>query len=120
VLLIAYLGYLDAQRKAQADKVEMVVQYNIENCSEEFPLFVVIENNSSRIVNSIDFDITVRRKGYSKDLSGWLDYETDKIIEPGKIYGICWKYNLRSEFKQYNNPDNLEFEIGYKYVRFQK
>ena len=118
-LLIGYLFLQDARERAQADKVEMVVKYDTKACSEDFPLAVVIRNNSDRTVNSIDFDITIRRKGYSKDLSDWMiDYESDKIIKPGDAHGSCWRYKLRSEYERYNNPKNLEFEIGYKSVRF--
>lgn len=98
----------------------MSVKYNLESCPTEFPLSVLIKNNSSRTVDSIDFDIKVRRKRYSNDLADWIDYESDKIIEPGDIFASCWKYKLRPEYEMYNNPDDLDFEVEYKYVRFQE
>lgn len=123
VLFLLFLGYLwfeDKQRQAEEDKVEMTVRYDLDECPEDFPLFVKILNNSDRTINSVDFDIRITRKGYSKNLAEWGDYGSDKIIEPGSGWESCWKYKLQAEYERYNNPDNLNFTIGYKYIYFQR
>lgn len=118
-LLFAYSIWQDARANAEKNKVVMTVKYNIAACSEEYPLLVLIENNSSKTVNSIDFNIAVHRKGYSSDLADWGNYDSDKIIPSGQSFGNCWRYKLKSENERYNNPADLEFVIDYKYVQFQ-
>jgi len=124
VLLIAavigYYSWTNARDRAQRDEVTMSIRHDTDACSEEFPLLVTTRNGSDRIVNSINFDIEVHRKGYSDDLNDiLLGYESDKIIEPGESFGGCWKYKLESRYERFDDPSNLDFEIGYKSVHFR-
>lgn len=120
VIFVTYLFLSERADRIQQDKVGITVGYNLEKCTKDYPLYIEISNKSDKTVSFVDFDLDIHRKGYSKDISDWMDYETDKIIEPNHSWGTCWRYKLSSEYKNYDNPDNLEFEIGYKSVRFQK
>lgn len=121
IVSASYYGIQALQDKSQKNKVEMSVTYDIENCTEEFPLIVVIKNNSDRTINSIDFGIEIRRKGHSKNIANYLSYDTDKIIKSGLVGISCWRYTLKSGNKKYDIPENLEFSIReYKYIRFKE
>jgi hypothetical protein len=121
VIAASYFGIKALQDKSQKDKVEIKVMYDIENCTEEHPLIVVIKNDSNRTINSVDFDIEIRRKGHSDNIASYLSYETDKIIDPEKVHISCWRYDLKYGYEQYNNPENLEFSIDeYKYIKFKE
>lgn len=125
VLAGGYIAYIIIEQKsknAREEKVEITVKYDVEACAAQFPLHVIIQNGSDRTIYSIHFDIKVHRKGYSNNLNewSWIKNESDKIIEPENFHSSCWHYKLKAGNERFNNPDNLIFEIGHKYIRFQR
>ncbi len=110
------------KRQTLAGEVLMTVNYDLTACTEENPLLIGIKNISNKTVKSTNFDIDIRREGYSNDLSDlWpISYNTDKIIKSGNSFFLCLSYKLKPEYEQFNDPDNLEFEISYKYFQFEK
>ena len=101
VVIAGFVGYMvfeDARKNAQVKKLKMKVIYDIETCSKEYPLVLVVNNGSDKTIESIDIAIEVRRKGYSTNLNdwGWLDYKSDKIIKPNEIHGSFWRYKLKA------------------------
>lgn len=86
-----------AERKAA--KVIGTIDYDLDRCNSEFPLFVGIVNRSGDTVERISFRIEGHRKGYSDALynSGYSDgYSTDRIIPDGEGWGNCWRVPRRA------------------------
>jgi hypothetical protein len=118
VILIAYFFLIERAYNIQQDKVEITVEYNLGKCTKEYPLYI---ENSDKTVDFVDFGLTIYRKGYSTNISDYvIEYESDKIIESNHSWGTCWHYKLKSKYKDYDSPDNLEFKISYKFARFQE
>ncbi len=103
-------------------KINITVMYTPDEvCSKEYPMAVVIKNDSSRVIYETSFDIMVRRKGYSRDLAklSYNHYSTDKIIHPGESHAACWTYpELGEENVDKYDRKELIYEIGYKSVKF--
>ena len=110
-------SWLDEKAK---NSVTISVEYNSVQCSEEFPLLIVIENSSDRVVSKIEWDIGVFKKGHSTDLSssGFRQYSSDKILSPSESLKLCYSNpNLK---KTSLNLSVFEYRIKNKSVRFSK
>ncbi|MBT7558197.1 hypothetical protein HN615_14940 [Candidatus Woesearchaeota archaeon] len=119
----SYVGIKALQDKSQRNKIEIKVEYNIEACKEEKPLAILIKNSSNKTVNSVAFDIEIRRKGYSNNLakSSYLKYKTDKILAPDEVNIVCGRYELARGKERYDNPEELDFSIAeYKNIKFKE
>ena len=120
--VVAFLAYYYIHEELPKKMVNITVMYTPDKiCSKEYPMFVVIKNDSIREIHETSFNITVRRKGYSRDLTKWsIDvYSTDKIIHPGESYGACWTYpELKEENVDKYDPKELIYEVRDKFVRF--
>lgn len=133
ILIIVYILYefnndkLKRERIQLEDKIIVSVNYDLSECDKNFPLLVTISNNSNQVVNFIEYDILIHRKGYSTEISyssykydKRIKYSSDKILMPGMVHTQCWKYFVNEEYEKYNSPVNLNFEIGkQKYIHFQ-
>ncbi|MFK5950217.1 MAG: hypothetical protein QM500_15740 [Methylococcales bacterium] len=116
--------YIYIHEELPKKKINITVLYSPNDaCSKEFPMEVLIFNDSSRVLEETKFDIDVKRKGYSKKISTsrYLHYyETDKIIEPGNTYIACWTYpTIEKEHKNKYTKEELIYTIGYKSLYFE-
>lgn len=119
ILIIFIYTYNDSKkREKEQEKVKMSIEYNLKKCNEDYPLFITIENNTDKTINNINFDLKITRRGHSTDIGDYTDYNSDLIMGPGKAFGNCYLYRLKNEYKKYNNPADLQFEISYKHVYF--
>jgi len=119
ILIIFIYTYNDnKKKKGEQEKVKMSIEYNLKKCNEDYPLFITIENNTDKTINNINFDLKITRRGHSTNLDNYTNYNSDLIIKPGEAFGNCYLYRLKNEYKMYNNPIDLQFEISYKYVYF--
>lgn len=119
VLVIGYfyLSYYIEQK--EKEKVEITVEYDPDECSSYYPLAVRILNGSKRTILYTDTRINIYRKGYSKDIAQLNSgLETDKIIESNESYRFCVNILLEELYKSIS-VDELEFKIGYTYIRFK-
>ncbi len=95
ILLIICVGYYfyqkEQKKEKQSEKVIMTIKYDLYNCEKEYPLFVTISNNSNKIINFIEYSISIYEKGYSTDISTFNKYSSDRIITPGMTYNQCIK-----------------------------
>ncbi len=53
----------DEQERILESKVLLGVHYDLEACSEEYPLAVVIQNDTEETVERVEFRITMKRPG---------------------------------------------------------
>jgi len=120
ILIGGYIWFRDFQQSQEINRVEVNVSYNLEKCSDEFPLLFIVFNKSNKTVDSITAYIKITKKGHSTDIGDYTRYYFDKIIGSQKGYTRCAKYVLSEGFEKYNEPDNLVFEIKDKYIDFQE
>lgn len=121
VALLAYFWLDSYLAEKEQEKVKMTISYDTEKCTDrKQPLYITIANDSKKVIKNTSFDIEITRKGYSNDLADYSDYKTDMIIEPSYVSSGCWSYGLKPENKNYNNPNDLEFEINHKRVTFEE
>ena len=79
-------------------RVLIEIQHDTAACSDDFPLAVTVRNRSSRVVNSIGFDIAGRNPGQSSTVfrtaglrgSNTSYYKWDHIVTPGRNLTYCW------------------------------
>jgi hypothetical protein len=79
-------------------KVAVSVGLNQELCKDpQFPLFVSVENNSSRRILSYTVYPLARIPGRSTNLGDSLEpFSSDHIVEPGKGVGLCYEARIKS------------------------
>ena len=119
---IALGVYIYVHEELPKKQTNITVTFSPEqSCSKEFPMEVAIINDSSRSIEETEFDITVKRKGYSRNISAYSysHYSTDRIIKPKEMYIACWTYpELEKEHVDKYKKEELIYDIGYKYLRF--
>jgi hypothetical protein len=106
------------ERERLEQQVSVKATYDIQACSKEYPLLIIIENTSPKTVTHVSWRVEVYRPGYSSNLAGYpSDYDTDKIIGTMQRWSAC--YVLPRELAQKSlEPSTLEYRISGKYSRF--
>ncbi len=82
-------------------------------CKPEFPLFLGFVNGSTRTIKSINFGVTIRRKGYSGEIGNFAAVTQDKILAPGEEFGLCYAVPTLSVPTA---QGDLELEPSHKWV----
>lgn len=120
VYILVSLEFEARKRKAEEEKVKITVEYSLEKCTKDYPLYITITNGANKTINSVSFYLDITRKEYSTNIADYLgnQYTSDKIIKPDSIFSSCWNYKLDPKYEKYNIPNNLNFEIWNKSVWF--
>lgn len=117
--LYVYFERQDRLSREERDKVVVRVEYGANReCPANQPLSVSIGNGTDRTVTKIEFQLEIRRPGYSHNLiegHGAATFESDKIIKPKDGYSLC-----HSAPKLRGDPalKDLEYSIAFKDVTF--
>ncbi len=113
--------YEKKERKERQDAVRVEVEYAPEQCRDTHPLEVRILNSGEYTISRTKFSIIIRRKDHSSNLAApWMfDLESDRIIQPRKGYGMCFRYELQEKYERFNKLEDLVFEVRNKQVYFQ-
>ena len=89
------------------------------SCSAEHPIFVSIQNGSSRTIIRTSIAISANLPDYSTDI---LDYgsniSTDRIIQAGKRYSTCWRFKVKSGYEKEPGLKNAYYKARLIYVEF--
>jgi hypothetical protein len=73
------------------NKVIVSAVFNAEKCGKEFPVYVGVFNNSSKIITNLYIDLKVTKDGYSSAINKTSDsIRSDFIIKPDTRYQSCW------------------------------
>jgi hypothetical protein len=72
-------------------KVKVTLIRKDELCTNEFPFFVGVVNNSKKTIISYSFNFDVRKKGHSTNIADWVGQNSDTVIKPGEGIGGCWR-----------------------------
>lgn len=112
----AFYGYYWFTYWRHAENISFLIW--TDKCSDDkYPLLVMVENKSAKILERVDFKLEARRKGRSTDIALYHSYSDDQIIEPGKGRGQCWAAPLSAT--ETDNPRSLEWTVGYKSFKFK-
>lgn len=120
---IAWKASQDAHH-ALEDAVVITAYLPKTGCEQSYPYAYQIENKSNRVVNRVEFDVLVRKIGFSKILNhrdGYPAFNDDKILNPGDVWARCVRLNLAGyPYVSGNVVDkDVEFEIAAKKVDFK-
>jgi hypothetical protein len=78
--------------------IEVNISYGTERlCTEEYPVFVRVANNSSKKVVAYSFSLQARLPGQVADQADRHTYRVRRVITPGNGYGSCWRMKKRSD-----------------------
>ncbi len=107
-------------RKARDGKIQLLVSYNTEVCSPEYPLNIVIVNKSDKTIADTNWELAAYIPGHSSNLVDYSgeDYSCDKIIKAGESWSICYKLPEKLESSNYE-LGKLEYKIQYRRFNFQ-
>jgi hypothetical protein len=114
-----YVDYRDRVSREERDKVVVKVRYAAgKECPASRPLGVFIGNTADRTVSKIEFQLEIRRPGYSNNLIegyGAGSFSSDKIIKPNESHSFC-----HGAPKLRGNPalKDLEYSVGFKGITF--
>ncbi|KXO13893.1 hypothetical protein AKG98_1638 [Moritella sp. JT01] len=115
--------YSEAEKSKKIKQIEAVivtVSFNTKYCSEEFPIFVNIKNRSNKIVEKVSWGINAYRKGYSSNVADnnyFREYSSDKILNTGQHFGVCYKVPPLSGTL---NPKDLNWLAVNKSIDFKQ
>jgi hypothetical protein len=123
---VTYL-YLQAEendRKKQKEAVKITVAYDLKACSEEYPIHITVRNDSKKKVNEVSWNISAHKPGYSNNVVDYgysgeysTPYSSDKIINPGQGYGLCYK---APTIKGSDKPEALNWSAVSKSIYFER
>lgn len=118
ILWYAFVTIPEQKREYAENKVKIFVTYNATACSPEYPLSIIIINNSGKTLNKAEWRLGAYRTGYSSNLIGYgNDYSSDKIIKSGESWSAC--YNIPKNLLSIGyGLDKLEYKVEYKYLNF--
>lgn len=89
-------------------QVKMSIKYEPDKCSIEYPMLVTTNNNGSKTVSKISFEIAVRIPGHSNNLVPLnvpmanpdkkfiTDYSTDIIVMSGTSSTTCYRHPFKT------------------------
>lgn len=66
------------------------LKYDVLQCSSNYPIRIVLTNNSGATVTEYTLDVIARRQGHS-DVVVQQHVRDDKIVGPQTTYSACWK-----------------------------
>ena len=127
--VLAYEYYESEYWRDQTVLVELSVEYNEDECGPKRPLRVYAANNSSYIVDKIEWDIAIFNKGYSSNIAArsYHAYAHDKILENSESWRYCFPIPKIEGLISVESFDNIEgmnsrllYKVKNKHVVFNK
>jgi hypothetical protein len=123
---VTYL-YFEAEeneRKKEIEAVAVTVSFNTKSCSNEFPIYVSINNGGKKIVEKVSWNIGAYTKGHSDNVVDYgysseysTPYSSDKILNKGQSFGVCYKVPTLSGSI---NPKDLNWSVVRKSIDFKR
>jgi hypothetical protein len=113
----ALYEWLDNRRNlAEEEKVTIAVSFNTAACPAETPVLARVVNGSSRFIQSVRFDIAVKRRGYSNEIGRLSRLLDDQPMAAGAESRFCYALPVLIPPVE---PHELEFIVPLKFVTFQ-
>lgn len=115
-----------ADVKALENAVEVTAFRPVEGiCPSGYPYAYYVKNNSERIVESVSFNVHIKKVGFSGVLNyipnGYPEFRADKILNPGEGWGQC--FDAKPSGYPYVtgriSDENIEITVVQKVVYFK-
>ena len=101
---------------AEEQKVTIAASFDLAACPPETPVLARVLNGSSRFVQSVRFDIAVKRRGYSNEIGRLSRLLDDQPMAAGAESRFCYALPVLIPPVE---PRELEFSVPVKFVTFQ-
>jgi len=119
LMLLSGLYIMDRYDKYQQSLIEVTVAFDPAGYSPEYPLRVIIKNNSDKPVEKVDWQFTACSPGHSTNLiEGYSNLSADKILASGDSTTLFYRVpKLKTEDLK---AGVLDWSITYKRAVFRK
>lgn len=115
-----YEDYQTAKKKKIEDKISIKAFHPKEGpCDKDYPYQYEIFNNSGKVVEKVEFNVSIKRIGFSNELNGYTKIEEDKIIPNGEGWGRCFRASANGDYRRNLTDGDVEIEIKYKEITFK-
>jgi hypothetical protein len=111
-----YESMANRRTLAEEDKVTIAASFDPAACPAETPVLAKVSNGSSRFVQSVRFDIAVKRRGYSNEIGRLSRLLDDQPMAVGTESRNCYALPVLIPPVE---PHQLEFSVPVKFVTFQ-
>lgn len=113
--VLGFWGWQEYNYEAPKRAVTVAAGYDPKTCTDrQWPIIVIVKNNSKRTVNSTSVTITAKFPGRSSELLSWDQRTTgsDMIIKPSRA--VIWCYGPQSQpyGRQWaHDPEQIEWGV---------
>lgn len=115
-----YEDYQEEKKKKIEDKVSIKAFYPKEGpCEKEFPYQYIISNESGKVIEKVEFNVSIKKIGFSSELNGYTKIEEDKIIPNGEGWGRCFRASANGNYRKNLTDSDVEIEIKHKEITFK-
>lgn len=85
--------FIEYRKQQVLARVKISADYNLQSCDEEFPILVSIKNETGQTIENTKLQLAGYRRNHSDPLysSGYLAYESDRIIPSDTSASACWR-----------------------------
>jgi hypothetical protein len=113
----ALYEWIENQRTlAEEEKVAITVSFDPKLCPGATPVLARTVNGSSRPIQTVRFDISVKRRGYGNEIGRLSRLLDDQPMAPGAESHYCYALPVLIPPVP---PEELEFSVPLKFVTFQ-
>lgn len=124
--LVALIGGIIAYEQAHnyftyeipKSQIKVTVNKNSLTCETQWPLLMVIKNDSKRTIYSVSAYLSARYPNRSTNYADYTPLNSDYIISPGHTQMLCFKALLRT-YDPPREPEALEWGLLSFLVTFQ-
>jgi len=99
------------------NKIEVIAQLNSKLCPDEYPLVIIIKNNSSKTIENSRIYVKVNYTGHSNQLNDYNSFEDDRIIVSGNEICNCWK--VKDNLGRFLTGDGKDVKVTFSYFDFK-
>lgn len=107
-------------KHAEKVTIKFVTFLEDKECSKEFPYMYVITNESSKVVEETNFNVEVRRVGYSNVINSYTHITDSKILKPNETSMNCFRTTKTDNKSELIREKNVNYSAIYKIVKFAK
>lgn len=87
-----------------------------QGCPATHPVMVGFSNNGKRVVEAVTFSVDIKRRGFSSNIAAVTYQTSDKILQPGESYALCYAPYF---YGQSRSLENAELSMATKSVKFR-
>lgn len=114
-VLAAVVVWTAIERKlnpAMESKIDAEVRYDLESCTKDLPILVIVHNGSKQTLASARINLIITQAGRSTNLNMQPSLEWDAIIQPGMFNALC--YGMPTSIT--DDPKTLEYSANIWFV----